>query len=333
MEPSKSLPRQPTLTRHGTWYYWISVSSGQNRQARQKTRNAGLPCARNYYGVTENLLTSRTKNLHPIHIENQQPSYMSPQQTSPGTAHLPKRIKFRTPLRSDITNAWFRARFIIEWALLPEGGSHNISYLEAIIRSRVHNRSGKITAQWSPIQVRAAQDAVNVDLRNLADDELHSAIRINSVVARLRVSRNLIRAIRKEEARHIPQTTGKRAAQLAEIASLHVLRDEILASPDLGLVWWLRSRCGGSSSLTEDEFRHATELINLTCVGKTGPASTGEILDEVLQDIDQDKQIHFFRHMRSVLEMIDQTPAAERLAAALAKHEIPIHPSRAQLPA
>lgn len=188
-----------------------------------------------------------------------------------------------------------------------------------------------VTAQWSPIQVCAAQDAVNVDLQNLANSAIHPAISINSAVAQLHVSRNSIRAIRKEQARHIPQTTGRRAAQLAEIVSLHVLRDEILSSPDLALVWWLRNRCGGFSSLTVEEFRQATESINLTRTEKTGPAPTAEILKEVLQDIGQDEQIHFFRHMRTALEMIDQPQAAERLATALAKDEIPLHPSRTQL--
>jgi hypothetical protein len=100
-----------------------------------------------------------------------------------------------------------------------------------------------------------------------------------------------------------------------------MLRDEILTSPDLALVWWLRNRCATSSSLTEKEFQDAMGSIESKLKEATRPTNATEIFEEVLNSIDQDKQLNFFRHMRGVLEMIDQSPAAERLAIALTQYD------------
>ena len=169
------------------------------------------------------------------------------------------------------------------------------------------------------------------NLRKLTLVIIHPGIRIDSARVRLRVSRRVVRAIKKEQIRQLPYTTGKHTAQLAEIASLRTLRDEILVSPDLTLVWWLRNRCGGSSTLTEKEFNQAIASIKLTVAEARRATGPAEILEEVTHVLDQDERTRFFRGVCGILELNGQSSVAERLAAALDQQDSPSRPSQSLL--
>jgi hypothetical protein len=242
------------------------------------------------------------------------------------TTRNPRQLRFRSLLRSDIEPALFQAQFMIRWTPLTETGNHATAYLETIVRNHTYTNAGKLTGGWPLQQADAAQDAVNIDFRKLAGVTVHPGVRIDSAWVHLSASRRMRRMIRKEQDRLLPQATGKRAAQLAELADLRLLRDEILAYPDLGLVWWLRNRCEGPGTLSKEEFNNAVEsvksVLDAQALQSENPA---EIVEKVLNGLGQDERTNFFRHMRGVLDIIDQSAAGERLEAALSKHNNPGH--------
>ena len=190
-------------------------------------------------------------------------------------------MKFGARLPSDLPGAVFTARIIVRWRNIPAASPRALA---PIIRTHLRRQTGGITEKYSVLDADAARDAV---LAQVAEMSLpHDA---GAVDLQLDIDLRADADSRRIAEQHVVRLRELQLSQESLRSSLLFLRDEVLAEPALGRIWWMQQHPELVAAIGREVFDEVlTEASTSRAKPRTDHDGFGPILTDFMTWLSED---------------------------------------------